>query len=344
MRFESARPSRPPVLLYGLLVVSISLNLYLVFAWHPAPGEQVQVSEAPPVASEIVVAAPVASEVAEEAPEIQMASMLPAPAPETPTGLRRVDAEVNHSLARTFQSSVGEGGDALAAVYSRLFMWDLNLRRDVQRGDRVLAVYQDDDAGGLVLPVAWYTSASLGETLKAYRFHRPGDVHASYWSENGEEVPLRLVGGPLGDYEQITALLKDRPTHQGMDFKTEVGTSVVAPKAGTVTRVNWNQRANGNCIEVRFADGTLAKFLHMEEVSVRPNQHVAAGHVLGLTGNTGRSTAPHLHYQLNRGNRTLDPLEYHGTGRRQIPENQMRSFQLEVQRLDMLLLDEALSL
>ena len=339
MRF-SARPPRPPVLLYGLLGVSVSLNLYLVFSWHPAPAEA-QVTETPVAVTETV--APILAEVAEQPLDLQMSSMMSAPVADAPSGLRRVDAEVSHSLARTFQASVGEGGDALAAVYSRLFMWDLNLRRDVQRGDRVLAVYQEDDTG-LVLPVASYTSASLGETLKAYRFQRPGDAHASYWSESGEEVPLRLVGGPLGDYEQITALLRDRPTHQGMDFKTDIGTPVVAPKAGTVTRVNWNHRANGNCIEVRFADGTLAKFLHLEEVSVRPNQHVGAGHVLGLTGNTGRSTAPHLHYQLNRGSRTIDPLEYHGTGRRQVPENQMRSFQLEVQRLDMLLLDEALSL
>ena len=67
------------------------------------------------------------------------------------------------------------------------------------------------------------------------------------------------MDGPLDEYEQITSLLKDRPNHKGMDFKTPVGTPVKAPASGTVTRINWNWHANGDCVELKLADGTLAK-------------------------------------------------------------------------------------
>ena len=128
-----------------------------------------------------------------------------------------------------------------------------------------------------------------------------------------------------------------------MDFKAPVGSPVVTPKAGTVTRVNWNTRPNGNCIEIRFADGTLAKFLHLEETSVRPNQHVRAGQRIATSGNTGRSTAPHLHYQLDRGRRTIDPVKYHGTTQRSLSQAEMASFERTRVRFEGVLSQSALA-
>lgn len=163
--------------------------------------------------------------------------------------------------------------------------------------------------------------------LGAYRWQAPGDRFPSYWSDDGTEVPRRLVEGPLQDYEQITSLLKDRPTHAGMDFKTPIGTPVRSPRAGTVTRTNWNHAANGNCIEVRFVDGTLAKFLHLNENLVAEGDRVMAGMEIAKSGNTGHSTGAHLHYQLERGGRVIDPIEYHGTLRRQLPDAALPTFQ-----------------
>ena len=59
---------------------------------------------------------------------------------------------------------------------------------------------------------------------------------------------------------------------------------------------------------MKFSDGTLAKYLHLEKASVKEGQTVKVGDTVGYVGNTGRSTAPHLHYQLNKGSRVLDPV------------------------------------
>jgi murein DD-endopeptidase MepM/ murein hydrolase activator NlpD len=122
-----------------------------------------------------------------------------------------------------------------------------------------------------------------------------------------------------------------------MDFKTPVGTEVTAPRAGTVTRSNWNWKANGNCIEIRYEDGVLAKFLHLNENRVKRGDRVHAGQVIALTGNTGHSTAPHLHYQLDRGSKTLDPLDYHGTVRRSLDPEQTAALQRDVAGFEKLL-------
>ena len=122
-----------------------------------------------------------------------------------------------------------------------------------------------------------------------------------------------------------------------MDFKVPVGVNVLSTRAGTVTRTNWNTRSNGNCVEVRFADGTLAKYLHLSKTGVRVGQRVNRGDVVGESGNTGRSTAPHLHYQLNLGSRVLDPVDVHGTHARSINPGDRNAFDSNVARLDALL-------
>lgn len=237
---------------------------------------------------------------------------------------------VNQSLARTFQGLAGEDGDALVSVYTRLFVWDLDMRRDLQAGDSVAVVWRTAPDGLPEVAAGRLRSKKLGRVLEAYRWQAPGDRFPSYWRLDGTEAPLRLKNGPLPSYEQITSLLKDRPTHKGMDFKTPVGTEVVSPKAGVVTRANWNWGANGNCIEIKHEDGVLAKYLHLSENRVNEGDRVSAGQVIALSGNTGHSTAPHLHYQLDRGDKTVDPLDYHGTERRSLTAEQTAAMKRDV--------------
>ncbi len=247
-----------------------------------------------------------------------------------------LDQEVTHSLARTFSSADSENGEALSAVYSRIFHWDIDLRRDLRKGDQIRVAWKRGD-DGIEIAAASLKSGKLGKTITAYRYQRASDAFPSYWLKDGTEVARRLKESPLADYEMVTSLLKDRPTHAGMDFKTPEGTAVLATRSGTVTRTNWNTRANGNCLELRFSDGTLAKYLHLAKAGVRPGTRVKAGDVLGTSGNTGRSTAPHLHYQLNKGKRVLDPVSIHGTVSRSIAPGERDAFGNDVARLDALL-------
>ncbi len=321
-------PDGRPWALFGLCGASLLLNAILIgkIAMTPAPIVAV---DAPPehaaVAAEakIVADAEASGTVIEVAPEVPVAGI---------DGVHIVNAEVSHSLARTFQKAVPEHADVVSAVYARLFVWDLDLRRDLQKGDQVKAAYTWD--GELAhIPVASYRSGKLGKTLNAYQFKAEGDDFASWWDETGVEVPRRLVNGPLQEYEQVTSLLKDRPKHKGMDFKAPVGTEVISPKTGTVVRADWNLAYNGNCVEVRYSDGTLARFLHLSDTRVKAGQQLAAGSVVGLSGNTGRSTAPHLHYELEKAGKVVDPVDYHGVTRRNLSDGQLSAFQAEVARL-----------
>ena len=332
-----------PWLLAGLLTTSLSLNLYMV-THRPSPARPVfSVPEGAPLGT--VDPAPSPSVGVRIPVEVLPASMA-APVGRTGTVEHAVavsdpdwnimDEEVEHSLSRSFSKADPKNGAALSAVYSRLFHWDIDLRRDLRKGDRIRVAWKRGDKG-IEIAAASLKSGKLGRTLMAYRYQRSSDAFASYWERDGSEIARRLKSSPLADYEMVTSLLKDRPKHAGMDFKAPEGTSVLATRSGLVTRTNWNTRANGNCVEVRFSDGTLAKYLHLSKVGVKPGQRVASGAVLGASGNTGRSTAPHLHYQLNKGRRVLDPVKVHGTVKRSINAGERDAFGSDVARLDALL-------
>ena len=333
-------PDGRPWALIGLCAASLLFNAALAVVVLSGDDDA---AEAPVAAAEVAAEPTGVVDLPEDAltpslpPEAGVANVS-ADVP-SEASVKLVRAPVRHSLARTFQDAVPEHADVVSAVYARLFVWDLDLRRDLQKGDEVAVAYSWD--GELAdVAVAEYASQRLRRTLKAYRFQATVDAWPSWWDEEGVEVPRRLVNGPLREYEQVTSLLKDRPTHRGMDFKTPVGTALYSPRAGKVVRTNWNTVPNGGCIELKYADGVVAKYLHLSDVRVSPGDSVAAGSMIGLTGNTGRSTAPHLHYELARNDRVLDPIEYHGVTRRKLSDADLPRFEAERARLDALLATE----
>ena len=338
-------PTGRPWLLYGLLTTSLVLNLYMVTNRTPParPVLEDTVQANTPLGA--VESNPASTGTVTVPVEVVPASMTPAETARVPVDMgvalsnsdwNILDEEVTHSLARTFSKADSENGNAISAVYSRLFHWDIDLRKDLRKGDRVRVAWRKDDQG-IEIVAASLQSGKLGKTLTAYRYTRAGDDFPSFWTDDGTEIARRIKESPLANYEMITSLLKDRRSHAGIDFKVPVGTPALATRAGTVTRTNWNTRANGNCVEIQFSDGTLAKYLHLSKTSVKPGRSVSAGAVIGASGNTGRSTAPHLHYQLNKGKRVLDPIEVHGTHTRSILSGERDAFGSHVARLDALL-------
>ncbi|WP_409485024.1 peptidoglycan DD-metalloendopeptidase family protein [Arsenicicoccus dermatophilus] len=88
-------------------------------------------------------------------------------------------------------------------------------------------------------------------------------------------------------------------THHGLDFACPVGTPVRSLSDGVVTDVRDGARVYGRYIDVTFEDGTLARYGHLSQLDVTVGQKVSAGEVLGLSGNEGRSTGPHLHLEIH---------------------------------------------
>lgn len=97
--------------------------------------------------------------------------------------------------------------------------------------------------------------------------------------------------------------------HKGVDWATPVGTTVVASSAGTVTRAGWGS-GYGYVVYINHADGRQTRYGHLSKVLVKVGDQVSQGQKIALSGNTGRSTGPHLHFEILIGGSQVNPLKY----------------------------------
>ncbi|TVR75266.1 MAG: M23 family metallopeptidase [Marinilabiliales bacterium] len=121
---------------------------------------------------------------------------------------------------------------------------------------------------------------------------------------------IRRIGGYWG--WRIHPIYKIRMFHEGMDFTAPRGTDVYATGNGVVARVinDRSRRGYGTFVDIDHGYGYRTRYAHLDRVLVRRGQEVKRGDVIGLVGNTGASTAPHLHYEVIKNNRPVDPVNY----------------------------------
>jgi len=97
--------------------------------------------------------------------------------------------------------------------------------------------------------------------------------------------------------------------HTGIDISTPAGNRVVAPAAGTIVRVGWD-KGFGRFVEIAHGYGVTTLYGHLQAARVAEGQRVRRGDVVALVGSTGRSTGPHLHYEVHAEGKPVNPLNY----------------------------------
>lgn len=97
--------------------------------------------------------------------------------------------------------------------------------------------------------------------------------------------------------------------HAGIDLAGPVGMQVHAPADGVVTAAEW-ENGYGNVVKIRHEFGVSTVYGHLSRIRVRPGQKVSRGDVIGDSGNTGRSTGPHLHYEIRVGGDPINPMTF----------------------------------
>ncbi|MDR0711896.1 MAG: M23 family metallopeptidase [Prevotellaceae bacterium] len=98
--------------------------------------------------------------------------------------------------------------------------------------------------------------------------------------------------------------------HSGVDFTAPLGADVYATGDAVVESVHNNLRASGITVTLNHKNGYRTTYSHLLKSNVQKGMQVKRGHIIGLVGNSGRSTAPHLHYEVHRNNRTTNPIHY----------------------------------
>ncbi|RWD71712.1 MAG: M23 family metallopeptidase [Mesorhizobium sp.] len=126
-------------------------------------------------------------------------------------------------------------------------------------------------------------------------------------------APGHPVTSPFG--VRTDPILGSAALHTGMDFRAPIGMPAKVTAAGIVTRAGW-AGGYGRMVEVDHGNGFATRYGHLSEIDVTVGQKLAAGDIIGKTGSSGRSTGPHLHYEVRHDGEAVDPLRFLTVGKK----------------------------
>jgi murein DD-endopeptidase MepM/ murein hydrolase activator NlpD len=120
----------------------------------------------------------------------------------------------------------------------------------------------------------------------------------------------QLIALASGFGLRIHPVYKVKKMHNGIDFAASIGTPIYATADGTVTSVSVRFSGYGKMVEIDHGFGYRTRYAHMHDFAVKRGQQVKRGDLIGYVGNTGLSTAPHLHYEVFINDQRVDPVHY----------------------------------
>jgi murein DD-endopeptidase MepM/ murein hydrolase activator NlpD len=110
---------------------------------------------------------------------------------------------------------------------------------------------------------------------------------------------------------RIHPIYKTRKLHTGMDFSAKSGTPIYATGDGKISKVRRSRKGYGNHVIINHGYGYKTLYAHMTKYIVRKGQKVKRGEVIGYVGSTGTSVAPHLHYEVHKDGRKINPVNFY---------------------------------
>jgi murein DD-endopeptidase MepM/ murein hydrolase activator NlpD len=224
--------------------------------------------------------------------------------------------------ASFYSAAVAAGlRDTLVSDFANAFAFDFDLQREVGPGDSIVASYEQrySASGDRVgVPVLVYASLSTSKKTRAlYRFTAAGDRKPGWYDATAHSIVRALMRTPI-DGARISSPfgMRDHPIlgfvkmHKGTDFAAPVGTPIYAA-GDAVVEFAGPKGPNGNFVKLRHDNGWETLYLHMNRIwpQVMAGVRVQQGEQIGEVGTTGRSTGPHLHYEVHVGGEPVNPLD-----------------------------------
>lgn len=202
----------------------------------------------------------------------------------------------------------------------RVFQWQVDFSRQIRVGDTYRFAFEREVRPDGSIRSGKLLSAELVNSGTAYHavwFDPNGDGEGSYYDLEGKSVRRAFLLKPLA-YRRISSrftngrfhpILQTWRAHRGVDYAADTGTEIMATSDGVVIH-RGPKGGLGNAVEIRHPNGFVTRYGHMSRFrsGVVVGTRVRQGDVIGYVGMTGLATGPHLHYEMIRGGRHIDPL------------------------------------
>lgn len=191
----------------------------------------------------------------------------------------------------------------------------LNFARDLRAGDKFSVLMNDQYIDGEATGNSHVLGVTIDRGSSSINAYQHSD--GNFYDEQGQSLARAFQRIPLEKNYRISSRFnphRHHPVtgrnspHNGTDFAIPIGTKIVAPGDGVVSLVT-NHRFAGKYIVIDHGNKYRTRYLHLSKFLVHKGQRVSRGQVIGLSGNTGRVTGPHLHYEFHINGRPVDSMK-----------------------------------
>lgn len=244
---------------------------------------------------------------------------------------------VSGSFARSAQAT-GLSSTEVAQI-TRLLEKKLDFRRDTRRGDEFQVLVESDIIDGSSFDSRVLAIQYQGSRMDLTLVRNSADNN--FYTPDGQSLDPAFSRYPFEGSYRMSSGFNPRRTHpvtgrvsphRGTDWAMPIGTPVVAPADGNVEKVG-NHPVAGRYIVVRHDNGYRTRYLHLSRALVNRGDRVSMGERIALSGNTGRSTGPHLHYEVLVNNNAVDAMKVDLPESQSLDGEQLVAFQREAEPL-----------
>jgi murein DD-endopeptidase MepM/ murein hydrolase activator NlpD len=210
--------------------------------------------------------------------------------------------------------------DAIAVQIAEIFAADIDMHRELRRGDTFSVVYEAPTADGE--PVPWNQSTGRvlaaefvngGKTHQAL-WYRDAEGRGAYFDLSGQSKKRTFLASPM-EFSRLSSgfamrfhpLLQKWRAHLGVDYAAPTGTPVRTVGDGVVEFAG-QQNGYGNVVQIKHNNARSTLYAHLSRIDVKAGQRIEQGQRIGAVGSTGWSTGPHLHFEFRVNGQHQDPL------------------------------------
>ena len=230
--------------------------------------------------------------------------------------------------------------------FARIYGFQVDFQRDIRKNDSFQIMYEIfEDDNGRVFEVGNIVFADLklsGINNSFYYFDKKGSE--GHYDENGKSVKKALMKTPINGARLSSAFgMRKHPIdgynkmHKGTDFAAPMGTPIMASGDGIITRARWCG-GGGNCIKIKHNSTYQTIYAHMQSFGPRIKEglRVKQGRIIGYVGSTGKSTGPHLHYEVIENGKKINSQKLKLPSGKILKSEERKIFEVKKIKLDVL--------
>ena len=230
--------------------------------------------------------------------------------------------------------------------FARIYGFQIDFQRDIRKNDNFQIMYEVfEDDNGKVFETGNIIFADLklsGINNSLYYFDKKGSE--GHYDENGKSVEKALMKTPINGARLSSAFgMRKHPIdgynkmHRGTDFAAPMGTPILASGSGVITRARWCG-GGGNCVKIKHNSTYETVYAHMKNFGrgIKEGMRIKQGQIIGYVGSTGKSTGPHLHYEVIKNGKKINSQKLKLPSGKILKNNERKLFEVAKIKLDVL--------